>query len=143
MTDPAAQQEWSQQRKIAAQEHADRLAAKQQAESDRAQAMIDTFIMAAEDAGLEPYPLMATAYQERFRAKTNITGWYLRQDKRAGIDTAGRFYLLSMPLSFLDRFRTVTPPQSMPPLVLGAGGKDGESLDMDQALTRLLPDWRN
>lgn len=135
--------DWAQQRRVAAAEHAQRLADRQQAESDRAQAMIDQFLIAAQKAQLEPYPLMASAYGDRFKARTHLQGWYLRRDERAGIDTAGRFYLLSMPLGFFDRFRVIKPAQSAPPLVLGAGGKDGESLDMAQALTQLLPTWRD
>jgi hypothetical protein len=32
----------------------------------------------------------------------------------------------------------VRPEPSDPPLVLGAGGKDGESLDLDVAIARVL-----
>jgi hypothetical protein len=54
------------------------------------------------------------------------------------VDVDGEFYVLTAPSSLTARFRGVTPVPSDPPLVLGAGGKDGESLDLVQALDRAL-----
>ena len=54
------------------------------------------------------------------------------------IDTEGRFYVLTVPGSMAARFKGVTPEPSEPTLVLGAGGKDGESIDLSAALARVL-----
>lgn len=75
-------------------------------------------------------------------ARTPLRGWYLRKDHKAGIDIEGNFYLLTRPLTVLDVLRGVTPRPSRPPLVLGAGGRDGDSVELTDALERLLPKWR-
>jgi hypothetical protein len=134
---------WAQRRTEAAHEHAARLAARQDAEHSRAEEMLHRFVRAARDAGPEPAPLQVKGYGGRGTARTPVHGWYLRGDRTAGIDTDGRFYVLTAPLSVLDRVRGVRPEPKRPPLVLGAGGKDGESIDLDVALERLLPGWQD
>ena len=66
------------------------------------------------------------------------TGEELAIVSTAGIDTAGAFYILTANLSLADRITGYRPAASDPPLVLGAGGKDGESIDLADALGRLL-----
>jgi hypothetical protein len=50
--------------------------------------------------------------------------------------------VLTAPLSVLDRLRGVQLTPTPPPLVIGAGGKDGDSIELVAALERLLPGWR-
>ena len=67
------------------------------------------------------------------------TGWYLRRDETVAVDTDGEFYVLTAPSSLAARFARGAPRSRRdPPLVLGAGGKDGESLDLVDALARAL-----
>ncbi|WP_407319617.1 hypothetical protein UQW22_04115 [Isoptericola halotolerans] len=134
---------WAAQRTEAAREHAARLAARQDAEHHRAEEMLDRFVRAARDAGLEPGPLQVKGYGGRGTARTVLRGWYLRTDRTAAVSTDGNFYVLTAPLTLLDRVRGVRPEPKRPPLVLGAGGKDGDSIDLDVALERLLPGWRD
>ena len=70
--------------------------------------------------------------------RTPLQGWYLRRDETVGVDTAGEFYVLTAPPSLTARFRGVQPVPQDPPLVIGAGGKDGESIDLPDALARVL-----
>ncbi len=134
--DDAAQ--WRARRREAAGAHADALAARQRAESARARTLIAEFLDDARTAGLAPGPLHARSYDGRARYRTGLQGWYLRRDGTVGIDTAGEFYVLTAPSSLVARFRGVQPTPQDPPLVIGAGGKDGESIDLPDALARVL-----
>ncbi len=134
--------DWARQRTEAAHVQAERLRARQDAEHARADAMLREFAGVAAERGLEPEVLQVKGYGGRGTARTPLRGWYLRQDRSAGVSTDGDFYVLTAPLSLVDRVRGVRPAPQKPPLVLGAGGKDGESVDLDVALERLLPGWR-
>ena len=135
-------QDWAAQRTEAARVHQERLQARRNAEHQRAEALVAQFIRAAGQAGLTPEPLRVRGYGGRGSARTPLRGWYLRADASSGLGADGSFYLLTAPLTLIDRIRGVRPEPTRPPLVLGAGGKDGESLDLAEALERLLPGWR-
>ncbi|KQT01438.1 hypothetical protein [Cellulomonas sp. Leaf395] len=137
MTDEKAAR-WREERREAAAAHGELLASRQRAESAQAQEQIDAFLRRALTSGPSPEPLAARSYDGRARYKTPLVGWYLRRDETVAIDTDGKFYVLTVPSSLAARFRGVTPEPSAPPLVIGAGGKDGESIDMSQALARVL-----
>lgn len=134
--------DWAAERTEAARIHAERLQARRDAEHDRAEALLREFAAAAAREHLVPQPLRVLGYGGRGSARTGVQGWYLRTDRTSGMDTEGNFYVLTAPLSPLDRLRGVRPSPTRPPLVLGAGGKDGEALDLTIALERLLPGWR-
>ena len=137
MTDDKAAR-WREERRAAAAAHGELLADRQRAESARAQEHITAFLRRAQSSGPAPEPLFARSYDGRARYRTPLVGWYLRRDETVAIDADGRFYVLTTPSSLTARFRGVTPEPSDPPLVIGAGGKDGESLDMSEALARVL-----
>ena len=134
--------EWSQQRAEAVRLQAERLQARQDAEHTRAEALLREFVAAARDAGLPAEPLQVQGYGGRGSARTPLRGWYLRVDRTLGVSTDGDFYVLTAPIGLLDRLRGTRPEPRRPPLTLGAGGKDGESLPLAEALERLLPGWR-
>lgn len=134
--------EWSRQRAEAVRVQAERLEARQDAEHTRAEAMLREFVAAARTAGLAPEDLQVQGYGGRGTARTGLKGWYLRVDRSAGVSTDGDFYVLTAPIGLLDRLRGVRPETRRPPLVLGAGGKDGESVPLADVLDRLLPGWR-
>lgn len=138
MSSPA---DWAAQRTEAAREHERRLAQRRQAESGRARRMLATFAAAAREADLPTQPLVVRGYGNRGSARTPLRGWYLRVDRTAALTPDGQFYLLTAPLTAWDRLRGTRPEPSDPPLVLGAGGKDGDSIPLADALTRLLPGW--
>ncbi|KRD42732.1 hypothetical protein ASE38_00025 [Cellulomonas sp. Root930] len=129
---------WREERRAAAAAHGELLEGRQRAESARAQEQIDAFLRRALTFGPAPVPLSARSYDGRARYRTPLTGWYLRRDETVAVDTDGKFYVLTAPSSLAARFRGVSPEPSAPPLVIGAGGKDGESLDMSEALARVL-----
>ena len=105
--------------------------------------MLRSFVEVAERTGPEPEPLRVHGYGGRGSARTALRGWYLRLDRTAAVSTDGEFYVLTAPLSIVERIRGTRPRPSPPPLVLGAGGRDGDSIDLTDALERLLPRWRD
>jgi hypothetical protein len=67
-----------------------------------------------------------------------VTGWYLKQNETVAVDVDANFYVLSVQGGLVARFTGTTITPSDPPLVLGLGGRDGESLDMSEAVDRIL-----
>lgn len=136
--------EWQQRRREAAAEHAEVIARRKAAESEQARAQLAAFVRAATARHLTPTTLRARAYNGRATYRTGLTGWYLKRNGSLGVDTAGRFYVLSAGSSLAARLRGVTVPPSDPPLVVGVGGRDGESMPLQQLLDLRLAagdDW--
>lgn len=111
-------------------------------ESAEASAFLLQFVQSAREAGLPSEPLMARGYGGKGSAKTSLKGWYLKADRSLGVDTDGNYYILTKDLSLLDRVRGVMLKPTAPPLTLGKGGRDGESMDLTAKLDELLPKWR-
>ena len=129
---------WREERRAAADHHAQALARRQAAEAARAHEMLREFVGRALAQGPAPEPLVARGYDGRHAYRTPLRGWYLRQDRNVAVDTDGEFYVLRAPGGLRAMVRGVRPQPSDPPLVIGAGGKDGESLDLSVAITRVL-----
>ena len=129
---------WREERRAAADHHAQSLARRQAAESARAREMLHGLVVRALVDGPAPEPLLVRSFDGRHTYRTPLQGWYLRQDRTLAVDTDGEFYVLRAPTSLRASLRGVRPEPSDPPLVLGAGGKDGESLDLDVAIARVL-----
>jgi hypothetical protein len=134
-------EQWARQRAEAVRLQGERLQARQDAEHSRAEALLREFVAAARAAGLVPVPLRVQGYGGRGTARTPLQGWYLRVDRTAGVSTDGDFLVLTAPVGLLDRVRGIRPEPRRPPLLLGAGGKDGDSISLADALERLLPGW--
>lgn len=129
---------WREQRREAADVHARALEQTRRAESERAQVLIAEFLDAARARGVAPVPLRARSYDGRHRYRTPLEGWYLRRDENIAIGTDGRYYVLGVPTSLRAMLSGTAVEPRDPPLVVGAGGKDGESLDLTEALARVL-----
>ncbi len=108
------------------------------AESRRAQEWIAEFVGKAQAAKLKPDVLRARSYGGKSLYRSNVTGWYIRKDKSIGIGTDGGFYILSAPTSLAARITGVTLDPSDPPMELGRGSRDGESIPLPLALERRL-----
>lgn len=137
MTGSAAA-DWRDQRREAAAAHEAALLARQRAESAKARQLIQEFLVRARERGIAPEPLRAQGYGGRGSFRTGIDGWYLRRDRTVAVGSDGEFYVLTVPGSLAARWRGVELTPQDPPLVIGAGGKDGESLDLPIALARVL-----
>ncbi len=97
--------------------------------------MVKDFVARAQDAGLEPSRLTARAYSGRSVLKTDVIGWYIKRDCSVGVSVAGDFYLLHAPGGWSARLKGVHLDPSDPPLELGRGARDGESMPMEKALS--------
>ncbi|PWD52192.1 hypothetical protein C8046_17645 [Serinibacter arcticus] len=126
---------WAEGRREAALELERRLNERKAAESARAQAMIDAFLATAANEAVAPEPLAVQGYRGG-RARTTLTGWYLKKDRSVALGTDGGFYVLRADLSLRERLRGYTPLPVPPPLIVGEGGGDGETIDMSAALER-------
>jgi hypothetical protein len=108
-------------------------------ESERAQVLIDSFIAKAMELGIDPEPLRAHTFAGA-EVKTDKVGWYIRKNKSIGVGTDGGYYQLTVPGSggLLERLRGVKLAAAPPPLVVGRGGRDGETGDLVEFLDRVL-----
>lgn len=107
-------------------------------ESVRAQVLVDEFVARAMEAGFPTQELMARPWSGRGRYRTGVEGWYLRRDESIGIGTDGAYYVLVVPPERFGRWRTVALEPSLPPLQVGAGGRDGESATLAELIALRL-----
>ena len=121
----------------AAQVRADLLAASALHESEQAQKLVDEFMVKARASDLPAVDLRARTLDGHL-VKTDVRGWYIRNDHSVAIGIDGQYYQLTVPGGFLTRIRGVRLQPSSPPLVVGRGGKDGESGDLKDFLSRTL-----
>jgi hypothetical protein len=103
-------------------------------ESAEAQLLVDRFVAAARQAGLATEELTARPWSGRGRYRTGIEGWYLRRDHSVGVGVDGRYYVLVTAPARLGRWRTVSLEPTPPPLEVGRGARDGESIDLKHLL---------
>lgn len=137
-TGPVEAEDWRAQRAEAARAHAESLARRQAGEHAQARAMLAEFLTEAERRGVAPVPLHARSYDGRFRYRTPLRGWYLRRNQSVAVSTSGDFYVLSVAPSLRALVSGAHPEPSEPPLVLGKGARDGESIDLADALAIVL-----
>ncbi|NMR19963.1 hypothetical protein [Cellulomonas fimi] len=130
--------DWATRRRDAAAEHAAALERRRAAETLRARALIAEFVREATARRVPARPLSARSHDGRARYRTPLRGWYLRMDESVAVGTDGEFYVLTVPPSLAARFRGARPTPDDPPLVLGKGGRDGDSIDLGDALARVL-----
>ena len=129
---------WAAKRGDAAAEHAARLDRKRAAEADQATVLLQAFVRDARERGLPTVALKARALNGRTLYRTGLTGWYLRRNGTLAVDEHGDYYVLSTPTSLQARLRGATLTPSDPPLVVGAGGRDGESIPLPDLLRQRL-----
>ena len=108
-----------------------------QLEAERAKVLIDEFLVSVKAAGLAPQPLKATTLDGHV-VKTDKVGWYLRTNHSVGIDTEGNYYSLTVPGGWMERLRGVKLEPTLAPLVIGRGGRDGETGDLKEFLAWVL-----
>jgi hypothetical protein len=109
----------------------------ERAESAKAQELIDDFLRAVAAAGIPPRPLRATLYTGQ-SVKTDKRGWYLRKNESVAVGEDGGYYILTVPGGLKERLRGVQLRSSPPPLIVGKGGRDGETGDLAEFLARRL-----
>lgn len=109
-------------------------------EAVAAQVLIDEFVATAGARGLRPEPLRALL-MDGTRVKSDQVGWYLNKGQTLAIGPDGRFFKLLTTGGRFARFTGVKLSPSMPPMVVGRGGRDGETGDLKDFLERTLVDY--
>lgn len=114
---------------------------RRQRESAQAQVLVDRFVQDAVRAGLPTEELTARPWSGGSRYRTGIQGWYLKRDRSVGISRDGGYYVLVVAPRRWGHWRTLHLDPVPPPLVVGEGGRDGESLALETLIRiRLEPD---
>jgi hypothetical protein len=135
---------WREQRRQAVAGQAAALEAGRAAEAEQASALLKDFVARAAERGLEPSVLHARTYDGRSTYRTKIRGWYLKSNRSVAVGADGRFYTLTVPSSLRARLTGADVEPSTPRLIIGAGGRDGETMPLAQLLQRRLDagvDW--
>jgi len=111
---------------------------REEQESAKAQVLIDRFVARADEQGLATEELTARPWSGRGRYRTGVVGWYLRRDLSVGVGTDGAYYQLVVPPTRFGRWRTVELRPTSPPLQVGKGARDGESVTLAELLEARL-----
>ena len=107
-------------------------------ESAQAQVLVDRFVERAKAAGLPTEELTARPWSGRGRYRTGVVGWYLRRDRSVGVGGDGGYYSLVVAPERFGRWRTVKLAPTPPPLQVGQGARDGESVTLEALLEMRL-----
>ncbi|TDC40210.1 hypothetical protein E1211_01615 [Micromonospora sp. 15K316] len=130
--------DWAQRQRRAARVHAEADARRRAAEHAEAAEIVAWFVAEAKRRGLRPTPLTARSCAGRGRYRTRLTGWYVDRARTRAIDVDGRWHLLTVPGGLRARLLGAEPEPSPPPLIVGEGGRDGESVPLRALLSRRL-----
>ena len=136
MTEDPTQRRAERGERARAHEEAQRRKGEQ--ESAEAQLLVDRFVERATEAGLPTEELTARPWSGRGRYRTGVVGWYLRRDRSVGVGQDGGYYVLVVPPERFGRWRTVPVAPTPPPLQVGQGARDGESVALDVQLEKRL-----
>ncbi|TDO33916.1 hypothetical protein EV643_12914 [Kribbella sp. VKM Ac-2527] len=135
---------WREKRREAAVAHAAALEHRKAAETAQARGLLAEFVRKMKAAGIEPRPLRAQVAGSGASYRTNVTGWYLRRNRTLGADTNGNYYSLGASASLKARLLGLRISPSDPPITVGLGARDGESMPLEQLLSLRLEntgDW--
>ena len=128
------------QRQADARRRHELAAAAARAEALAAQEQLDAFVARLSSLGVAPEPLQATLLSGA-RVKTDQLGWYLNKARTLAVAPDGRYYQLVTSGGPLARFTGVKLRPAAPTLVIGRGGRDGETGDLADFLDRPLLDY--
>lgn len=131
-------QAWAEQRRRAITAHAAALERERETAVAQARELLAEFIREAERRGIAPHPLRVRVPGRRLTYRTGVTGWYLRRDGSLGVDVTGAFYHLDAPPRLSSWLLGVRLTPSDPPLRVGVGARDGESMPLRELLERRL-----
>jgi hypothetical protein len=111
---------------------------REEQESAKARVLIDRFLARAREQGLATEELTARPWSGRGRYRTGVVGWFLRRDLSVGVGTDGAYYQLVVPPTRFGRWRAVPLTPTPPPLQVGKGARDGESVTLAELLDARL-----
>jgi hypothetical protein len=129
---------WLEQRRRAVAGHAAAQDADRAAEAREAGALLADFVRHAAERGLPPQPLSARTFDGRSNYRTRVRGWYLKSNRSVAVGEDAGYYVLSVPASLKSRFAGAEISPSVPRLIVGAGGGDGETMPLARLLDQRL-----
>jgi hypothetical protein len=129
---------WPEQRRRAVAGHAAAQDAERAAEAREAGALLADFVRRAAEQGLTPQPLSARTFDGRSTYRTRVKGWYLKSNRSVAVGEDGGYYVLSVPSSLKSRFSGADIAPSVPRMIVGAGGGDGETVPLGRLLDQRL-----
>jgi hypothetical protein len=129
---------WRDSRREVFEVHARAQRRAEEAQSRQARPLVEDFVRRARAAGLTAGPLRARAYSGSATYRTGLRGWYLQPDGPLAVGDDGEFYVLIAPAGLGARLRGVEVAPSPPPLAVGRGARDGESMSLRELLERRL-----
>jgi hypothetical protein len=132
MSDEAARRR--AERGARAASHVEAQRRRDEQESAQAQLLVDRFVERATEAGLPTEELTARPWSGGGRYRTGVVGWYVRRDHSIGVGVDRGYYLLVVPPVRFGRWRTVRIERTPPPLEVGRGARDGESITLERML---------
>ncbi|NLU78808.1 hypothetical protein HCA58_10540 [Micromonospora sp. HNM0581] len=130
--------DWRETRQRAVRAHAAAAQRRREAEQAEAASLVGAFVEEARRRGLATSRLVARSHDGRARYRTGLYGWYIDRAHSRAVDVDGRFHLLTVPRSLRARFLGADPQPDPPPLIIGEGARDGESLPLRTMLQRRL-----
>lgn len=129
---------WQEKRRDAADERLAAFTRRKAAETEQAAAHVAAFVNDARERHLPATTLRARSLNGRTTYRTSLEGWYIKRNQTLAIGVDGKFYILSAPASLAARVKGVVVQPSDPPLIVGLGGRDGESMPMAELLEQRL-----
>jgi hypothetical protein len=135
---------WREQRQRAVDAHAAALERQKAADTAKARDLVAAFARTARERGLRAVPLRARGYSGRSTYRTRLRGWYLRPDRSIAVGEDGGYYVLAVPGGLRGRLTGVVVAPQDPRLIVGEGGRDGESMPLETLLRQRLAagdDW--
>jgi hypothetical protein len=130
--------DWPQQRREAFEAHAAALGRQRAAETTRARELLARFVREMAARGIPPARLRVRIADSRRTYRTNLTGWYLRRNRSLAVSVEGDLYLLETSRSRRGWLRPVRLQPIDPPLRVGVGARDGESMPLERLLRQRL-----
>jgi hypothetical protein len=129
---------WRDSRRDAVEAHAAALDRQRAREIAEAQALIDDFVRELRERAVAPEQLRARVPDRRLTYRTPHVGWYIRRNRSLAIGARGEFYILDVPASLRSRLFGADVRPSDPPLTVGRGARDGESIGLADLLRQRL-----
>ena len=134
------QQDWTRHRQEVFEAKEQALHAAREAEHKTATEMILEAVDRFRAAEISPVALRARPYRGNGTLRTGLRGWYLKQDRSLAIDAAGRYYVMRVDGGLRSRLRGANPEPRPAPLVVGRGGRDGDTFRLEELLEMRLKD---
>lgn len=125
---------WPQRRLKAVTAHAAAFDRQRAAETAQARELIARFVREMVKRGLPPARLRARVPDSRTTYRTGLAGWYLRRNRSLAVSVDGDLYLLDTWRSLRARLLGAQITPIDPPLRLGVGARDGESMPLERLL---------